>query len=41
MPPVESTVGLRMDNADAIHVYEKLGFRLRKTMHLAILTRAD
>jgi ribosomal protein S18 acetylase RimI-like enzyme len=32
---------VRMDNADAMHVYEKLGFRLRKTMHLAILTRAD
>jgi ribosomal protein S18 acetylase RimI-like enzyme len=31
---------VRMDNADAVHVYERLGFRLRKPMHLMILTSA-
>ena len=32
---------VRMDNADAVHVYEKLGYRMRKSMHLAIVTRGQ
>jgi ribosomal protein S18 acetylase RimI-like enzyme len=32
---------VRLDNADAVHVYEKLGFRIRRSMHLAILTRGQ
>jgi ribosomal protein S18 acetylase RimI-like enzyme len=30
---------VKMDNADAVHVYEKLGFGLRNLMHLAVLRR--
>jgi predicted GNAT family acetyltransferase len=31
---------VRMDNADAVHVYETLGFRMRTPMQLMILTHA-
>ena len=32
---------VKRDNADAVHVYEKLGFRVRSRLNLAVLRNAS